>query len=171
MTQEQHTDVVDTTDESDESSVLNAVRKELRDVQKELKARPDRDSMRAELETELADDNAIEALLTGFGHPKGILDTVKGKLGDAERTKETVGKALQDIGYKVEITDVSSESEQDSQESTENTELATVTGLSARVQSAVQGDTTADVKTQLGEAETDDQVKAIMAEAGLLAEE
>lgn len=168
MTQDQHTNVVDTTDEEQESSVINDLRAQLRAKDKELKAKPDRDELAVELKAELADDNAIEALLIGFGHPVGILDTVKGKLGDAETTKETVGKALQDIGYKVEITDVSSE--QDSQGSTENTELATVTGLSAQVQSAVQGDATVNVKTQLGEAETQDQVNAIMEKAGLLTE-
>lgn len=168
MTQDQHTDVVDTTDEEQESSVLNSVRKELREALKELKARPDRDELAVELKAELADNTAIEDLLIGFGHPKGILDTVKGKLGDAETTKETVAKALQDIGYKVEITDVSSE--EDSQESTENADLATVTSLSEKVQSATQGDTTANVEAQIGEAETQDQVDAIMKKAGLLTE-
>jgi hypothetical protein len=168
LTQDQHTEVVDTTDEGQESSVITDLRAQLREKDKQLKAKPDRDELAVELKAELANDSAIEALLVGFGHPTGILDTIKRKLGDTETTKETVGKALQDIGYKVEITDVSSE--QDSQESTVNTELATVTGLSAQVQSAVQGSATVDVKTQIGETETEDQLNAIMEKAGLLVE-
>ena len=166
MTQEQHTDDTDVSDESSESSVLNGVRKELREAQRQLKAIPDRDSMRAELKAELALDSKVETLLTGFGHPKGILDVVKGKLGEKEASRETVAEALASIGYEVDVEGATSESE--GVESDTNADLAKVTKLSAEVQSAAKGGTTVNVLDQINAANTQDEVNAIMAKAGLL---
>ena len=166
MTQEQHTEDTDASDESNESSVINGLRKEMRDLEKKLKASPDRDSMRAELKAELAIDSNIETLLEGFGHPKGILDVVKGKLGEKEATADAVAEALTSIGYQVEVEDASSNPE--GVESTTNTDLAKVATLSAEVQSATQGKTTVDVGDQIAAAETQEDLNAIMAKAGLL---
>ena len=168
MTQEQYAGDGDVSDESSESSVLNGVRRELREAQKALKAKPDRDEMRAELKAELAGDFKIETLLEGFGHPKGILDTVKGKLGETEATVESVAKALTSIGYTVDVEGASSSDE--SVESNTEADLAKVANLSAQVQATTQGGASANVMDRISAANSNAEVEAIMAEAGLLQE-
>ena len=167
LTQELDTEGVPVTEEGSESSVLNGVRKELREAKAELKSRPDRDELRAELKAELAGDTAIETLLEGFGHPKGILETIKGKLGDGEATVETVAAALTSIGYKVDVEGAAS-SEEVVKEDDPATELAKVSQLSAEVQATAKGKTTVDVTEQIAAANTEGEVNAIMAKAGLL---
>ena len=167
MTQDNDIIDDDATDVSNESSVLNGVRKELREAKAELKARPDRDTMRVELKAELAGDTKIETLLEGFGHPKGMLDTIKGKLGESEATAETVAAALASTGYSVEVEGAVS-TETESVESGTETELAKVSRLSAEVQATAKKGTTVDVTDQIAAADTQEEVNTIMAKAGLL---
>ncbi len=167
MTQDNDTIDDSATDESGESAVLNGLRKELRAIQKELKSRPDRDSMRTELKAELAGDSTIETLLEGFGHPKGMLDTIKGKLGESEATAETVAAALASTGYSVEVEGAVS-TDIESVKSETETELAKVSRLSAEVQATAKKGTTVDVTDQIAAADTQEEVNTIMAKAGLL---
>jgi len=167
LTQELDANGDPVTEEGSESAVLNGVRKELREALKELKSRPNRDELRVELKAELAGDTQIETLLEGFGHPKGILETIKGKLGESEATAETVAAALTSIGYKVDVEGAASTETEGGKSETE-TELAKVSKLSAEVQATAKSGTTVDVTDQIAAADTQEEVNTIMAKAGLL---
>ncbi len=167
MTQELDANGDPVTDESGESAVLNGLRKELRAVQAELKSRPDRDALRTELKAELAGDTVIETLLEGFGHPRGILETIKGKLGESEATAETVAAALTSIGYKVDVEGATSTVEE-GVESEGKTDLAKVSLLSAEVQATAKGKTTVDPTDAINSATTQDELNAAAAQAGIL---
>lgn len=158
----------DQQEKDDESSVIATLRSENRKLAKELKAAPDRKTIVAEIKDGLVRDTAIEAQLISFGHPAGILEVVKGKLGDADVSPETVTKALESVGYKVDVEGATSEDDSDDSESEANADLVKVTSLSAEVQSAAKGKTTADVTTRIAQAKDQDEVNKIMAEAGLL---
>ena len=152
----------------DESSVIKTLREENRKLAKELKAAPDRETIVAEIKDGLTRDLAIEAQLISFGHPAGILEVVKGKLGDADVSPETVTKALESVGYKVDVEDATSDNDSEDSESEANADLVKVTSLSAEVQSAAKGKTTVDVTTRIAQAKNQDEINKIMAEAGLL---
>ncbi len=167
MTQNNDTDPVVPPDPDQDSSVIKMLRKELSDAKAELKAIPDRDTLVTELKSELARNSEIEALLIGFGHPAGMLDTVKGKLGEKDATKETVAEALTSTGYKVDVEGAAPDPEGAADDRL--TELAKVTDLSAQVQSAASGGDSRDVEAKIAAAETPDEIAAVMEEAGLLA--
>ena len=169
MSQDNDTEAADEQQETnDDSSVIKTLRKELREALKELKAAPDRDTIVAEVKDGLTRDLAIESQLIGFGHPAGILETVKGKLGDADVSPETVAKALESVGYKVDVEGATSDDDSVDSGSETNVDLVKVTQLSAEVQSASKGKTTTDVTTRIAQAETNEEVNKIMAEEGLL---
>ena len=169
MTQDNETDAVDVqeTDQED-NSLIRDLRAQIKDLAKELKAKPDRDTLAAELKDQLSRDMAIETQLIGFGHPAGILDIVKGKLGDAEVTAEAVAEALTGIGYKVDVEDATSEHEEVTEP--EVTDLAKVTDLSAQVQSAAKGLDSRDVSGRINQADSQEELTEIMKEAGLYAD-
>jgi len=167
LTQDNTTDAVDVQDTDQDNSLIRSLRSDIKDLQKELKARPDRETLAAELKDQLTRDSAIETQLIGFGHPAGILDTVKGMLGDAEVTAEAVAGALASIGYKVDVDDATSDQEEVTEP--EVTDLAKVTALSAQVQSAAKGKDSRNVEARIAQTETPEEVTAIMKEAGLLA--
>lgn len=168
MTQDNDTDITDVQEESQDSSVIQGLRSQIKTLEKDLKARPDRETLAAELKEQLSRDTAIETQLIGFDHPAGILDVVKGKLGDADVTRETVAEALTSIGYKVDVDDATSDHEEvtDSQD----TDLAKVANLSATVQSAVQGTDSRDLTSRIESADTAEELTKIMKEADLYAD-
>lgn len=167
MTQDNDTaGVNDTSDGStDDSGVMKALRKQIKDLENQLKSAPSRESVEAEIRTELERESAISEQLIALGHPVGMANILKGTLGDADVTLDSVAQALQSIGYSVEVPDETSKSDAD--ESEEASNLARVTNLSAQVQSAAQGGDLDDVLQKIGQAETPAQLAAIMAEAGL----
>ncbi len=168
MTQDNDTNTVDVQDtDQDDNSLIRGLRSEIKGLQKELKARPDRDTLAAELKDQLSRDTAIETQLISFGHPAGILDTVKGKLGDVEVTAEAVAEALRGIGYQVDVDDATSDQEEVTEP--EVTDLAKVTNLSAQVQSAAKGIDSRNVGVRIAQADSPEEVTEIMDEAGLLA--
>jgi hypothetical protein len=170
LTQEQHTEEMDTTDESTEDSpVIKALRKQVADLTKAAKSAPSRDSVEAEIREELARESAISEQLVALGHPAGMSAILKGTLGDAEVTRESVAEALQGIGYQVEV-DETAEQSDDPESSSQAADLAKVTGLSAQVRSAANGlDPNASLSKDIAGAKTPAELNAVMEKAGLTA--
>lgn len=169
MTQEASTETTEATDEANDNELIRSLRAQLKEKEKELKARPDRETLAAELRTELERDNAITAELGRLGHPAGILDAVKGRLEeDAEVSRETVAQALQGIGYQVEVEDAAEQSE-GKEPSSQESELAGVANLSAQVRSAASGevDPSAALSKKINAATTQQELEQAMREAGL----
>lgn len=168
MTQDNDTAGVNTPDEStDDSGVMKALRKQIKDLENQLKSAPSRESVEAEIRTELERVSAISEQLIALGHPAGMANILKGTLGDADVTLDSVAQALQSIGYSVEVSDGTSKSGAD-EPSEEASNLARVTNLSAQVQSAAQGGNPDDVLQKIRSAETPGELAAIMAERDLL---
>jgi hypothetical protein len=167
LTQEGYTDTTDVEDESsgNESEVLRSLRKQLKEKDRELSARPDRATLEAEIREGLKRDAAIEGALTTFGHPAGILDVVKAKLGDAEVSPETVAEALRSIGYQVEVPDATAGTGEEQVD--QLSDLATVSTLSAQVRSAATGGAT-DPLEAINRANTPEELRAAVEKAGIL---
>lgn len=170
LTQEASTERDQPTDESSEDSeVLNTVRKRNRELEKELKSRPTRDELEAEIRTELERENAISEQLVALGHPKGLSEFLKGRLEeDAEVSREAVALALQGIGYQVEV-DGAAEQSEGREPSSQETELAGVANLSAQVRSAASGevDPSAALAKKINAATTPQELEQAMREAGV----
>lgn len=168
MTQNQYTDSSvpqDGTTQND-SAVIKELRQQIKDLSAELKSRPDETELRAALSAELARDSAIETMLVGFGHPKGIRSLVAEKLGDAEVTVEAVAEALVGIGYEVDTT----KTVEGHAESTvpAHAGLAEVSGLSSRLQSTSGTGTPASDVTKVNEASSREELRQIAADGGWL---
>ena len=156
---------VDAQDETQDSPVMKALRSQVRDLKKQLKATPDRETLADELRSELARDNSIISKLEGYGYPEGILDTVKAKLGEGEVTDETVTNALTSIGFK--IADSDAVSDDAGSESTAGSELVDVTSLSGQVATAASNVAPDTVMDEINSADTPEEVAAAMEKAGL----
>jgi hypothetical protein len=165
LTQDSNIDTTEAVDESSESAVIRALRKQIKDIEAELKGRPDRPTLEAEIRESLKRDNAIEGVLTTLGHPAGILDVVKAKLGDAEVTRDSVADALRGIGYQVEVDDAPAGEGHEPSES--ESDLAKVASLSAQVRSAAQGVAPVTDIQRINQAQSQAELNAIMAELGL----
>jgi hypothetical protein len=167
LTTDNDTEGTETQDQStDDSPVIKALRKQISDLTSELKSAPTRELVEAEVRTELERESAISEHLVALGHPTGMSAVLKGKLGDAEVTKETVITALQGIGYEVDVTDASPES--DNEDSAQQaSELAKVQGLSAKVQAATQGNTTDDLTQRINQTDSREELRQLMDEEGL----
>ena len=170
LTDESVTDTTDTADESmdEDSPVIRALRKQIKDLQSQAKNAPTRDSIEAEVRADLARQDAIADLLVGLGHPRGMSAVVKARMGDAEVTRESVAEALQALGYAVADGDESAvESGGEAPEA--HSDLVNVANLSAQVRAAASGSGKESVEDRIAKAESPEQVAAIMAEAGLSA--
>jgi len=164
LTQDNDTDTADAGEVGEDSPVMKAMRSQIKELERALKAAPDRESLAAELRAELARDSAIESELIRFGHPKGILEVVKGKLGDAEVSSEGVAEALKGIGYEVDVDGAASPSDDQSES---QSDLARVASLSAEVQSAASGGVP-DILTQINQADSREALRKIAADGGFL---
>ena len=101
-----------------------------------------------------------------LGHPEGMLETVKAKVGDAEVNRDAVAQALTSIGYKVaDDNDASSADAEDSAQA--NEALAKVSSLSSEVSSAAQNPPADQAKRKISEAKTMDELIAATQEAGI----
>jgi hypothetical protein len=169
LTLENHTDPADASGEGgDDSGVIKALRKQVNDLQKELKSRPDRDVLLSEFQVEQARNSEIVDQLISLRHPKGMLDAVKGRIdGEADITQEVVAKALTDIGYQVEVGGDGSSQVDDSTQV--QAELAGVADLSAQVQSAAGSGNPASILDRINQAESQAEIAKIAAEGGFLA--
>lgn len=167
MTDETGTDTVDTPDESNDSPVISELRKTIRDLEKQVKSAPSRESIEAELREVLARESAIAGHLGDLGHPAGMAATVNGWLGDAEATREGVVEALRGKGYEVDVASASSDSA-GSETGQDTTQLANVSDLSTRVGAAAQGDSRVDPIQQINEAKTPEELAAVAKRLGFL---
>jgi hypothetical protein len=145
---------------------MKALRKQISDLTKQVNSAPTRESIEAEVRSELARQSAISEQLIALRHPAGLAEFLQGKLGDAEVTFESVAEALRGIGYQVEVDGASSESEGENTAG-DHTDLANVTGLSAKVRSAAQGGDADDLMRKIGQTKDQAELNALMAEAGL----
>lgn len=172
MTEDINTDTTgaddETVDTTGDSPVIRALRKQLEDLKKAQKNAPTRDSIEAEIRADLARESAIADLLVGLGHPKGMSAVVKGKMGDAEVTPEGVAAALQSLGYAV--TGEAGEAVGSGGETPEaHSDLVNVASLSAQVRAVANGSNMESVADRIAKAQSQAEVNAIMAEAGLTA--
>jgi hypothetical protein len=168
LTQDNYTDTTDDVDESgaSESELLRNLRKQLKEKDKELAARPDREALEAEIRNRLKRESAIETELMSLGHPAGIRPVVEGKLGDAEVNRETVAEALRGIGYQIEVPEAPDGS--GGNPATSQSDLANVASLSAQVRSIASGGGEDTVMKQIAAAKTPQELAEIAAKGGFL---
>jgi hypothetical protein len=168
LTEEQHTEAVEPQEESasgEESSVMKDLRKRLRDAERELKSVPSRSEVEAEIRAAVAREKAIESELVALNLPAGLSETVEGKLGDAEVTREKVVEALTGIGFQVTAEDdAGTQEEADSRQAND---LAQVANLGNQVAQAATQQTNDNLSDKINEAETPEELAQIMREAGL----
>lgn len=168
MTLEGHAETVDAEGTSvDDSPVIKALRKQIKDLESQVKSVPTRESIEAEVRESMARDAAISTQLIGLGHPAGMLDAVKGRLGDAEVSRDSVAEALRGIGYQVEDADATAGTTGEAPEA--GSALRDVTALSAKVRSAATGETSDPLK-DIGATESRAELIALMEQQGLLAQ-
>jgi hypothetical protein len=165
LTLESNTDGNEAVDESMDSPVIKALRKQVADLTKLVNNAPTRESIEAEVRGELARQSAISEQLIALGHPAGLSEFLNGKLGDADISRESVVSALQSIGFQVEASDAPAGEGHEPSEST--SDLAKVTGLSAQVRSAAQGVAPVTDIQRINQAQSQEELTAIMAELGL----
>ena len=165
MTLENNTDGTDAVDESADSPVMKALRQQIKDLKDLVKAAPTRESIEAEIRAGLARESAISEQLIALGHPAGMSVVLNGKLGEAEVTRESVASALQSIGYKVEVDDAAQD--EGNEPTVNQSDLANVSSLSAQVRSAA-GPDHSDLATKIANAQSQQEVAALMGEAGLI---
>lgn len=166
MTLDNNTEGADAQDGSmEDSPVIKALRKQIRDLENANKSAPTRESIEAEIRTELERESAISSQLIELGHPAGMSAFLKGKL-EGDVTRESVVAALEGIGYKVEVPDAAEGS--DGAAAAGQSDLARVASLSAQVASAASGASSDDIMQRINQAQTPAELQAIMAEAGAL---
>jgi hypothetical protein len=149
----------------DDSPVIKALRKQVADLTKLVNNAPTRESIEAEVRAGLARESAISEQLIALNYPSQLSEVLNGKLGEAEVSRESVAAALQGLGFKVEEPDAAQDAEQAPQVNL--SDLANVSSLSAQVRSAAVPDHT-DLATKLAGAQSQAEITALMAEAGLL---
>lgn len=167
MTTDNHTD---TTDSSDESAVIKALRSQIKDLEKDIKARPDRETVEADIRSQLERESAIAEQLVTLGHPKGMSAIVAGKLGEGEITPEGVATALTTLGYEVKLEDTSEKSDDSSTPDEASQALADVASLSSQVSSAAQNAPTDDTARLIAEAPDREALAQVMADKGMTAQ-
>jgi hypothetical protein len=167
LTLEQHDEGNETTDESMDSPVIKALRKQIAELTKERSNAPTREIIEAEVRSQLARESAISEQLIALGHPAGLSEFLKGKLGDVDVTRESVASALQGIGYQVEVAGAPEEGEA---EASPSNDLANVSNLSASVRSATTGDSRIDGVSKVNMVNTQAELVELMRKEGLLAE-
>ena len=171
MTQDNYTDATDAVDQSvDDSPVIKALRKQIKDLEAITKNAPTRESIEAEVRQELERKSAISTLLIELGHPAGMSAVVNGTLGDAEVSRESVANALRSIGYQVEDADapVDEGSEPPSQKLAD---LAKVSDLSSQVRAASQGSSLASEIEKIAQAQSPEELVRLAAEGGWLTQQ
>lgn len=155
-------EIVHNEDESgNESPVMKGLRSQIRDLERELKARPAREEVEAELRAQLKREEAAAAQLIEQGHPAGLARFMLSEIGDAEVTPETVSGFLQGLGF--DSKPVSSDGDKPA---SQDQQLAEVTSLASRVSAAASGAPADSVMARLQAARSPAEVNAIMEEIG-----
>ena len=148
---------------TDESGLIKALRIQLREQEKELKARPAREDLESEIRTKLKRESDAAALLTKQGQPSGLAEFMLSKIGDQEVTEQSVAGFLEGIGLTANPA-----SEDDEAPAPPNQQLAEVTDLASRVSAAASAAPAGNVMDRLAQAKNQAEVNAIMAEVGAL---
>ena len=148
---------------TDESGVIKALRIQLKEQEKELKARPAREDLESEIRTQLKRESDIAALLTKQGQPSGLAEFALSKIGDQEVTEESVAGFLQGLGF-----GTGSVSADDQNAAPSNQQLAEVTDLASRVSAAASNAPAGNVEDRIAKAQSLAEIEVIMAEIGAL---
>jgi hypothetical protein len=169
LTQDNNTDAVDAQEQSqsgEDSPVIKELRKQLKDMQKELKSMPSRSDIEAELRSQLEREQAVESQLVAHNVPTSIRSIVEEKLGDADPTAEAVVEALTALGFSVE--DDGGASEDGEADGQAASDLAAVSDLSAKVRSTAKGGQPESDMDKISRAKSREELQAIASEAGFL---
>jgi hypothetical protein len=148
---------------ADDSAVIRALRQELKDAQKQLKAQPSRADIEAEARAAVARESAIERELVSLKVPASVRLLVEEKLGDAEVSQEAVSEALVALGFQVTAVDEGGSGESGGVAAA----VDAVASLGNQVQAAAQNVQTDDLGAKIAAAETPEQLAQIMRDAGL----
>jgi len=146
-------------DQGQESGVIKAMRIQIKDLEKALKAAPDAEALRAEFKAEQAKSTAVIKQLVAYGQPEGLSETIAGKV-EGDVTEESVLAALRSIGLDAV------ETEGSVKEADPNAALAEVSGLSGEVSAAANANPAVTGLQSIAEAETIDDLQAIADEGG-----
>jgi len=148
---------------ADESGLLKALRIQLRDQEKELKARPAREDLEVEIRTQLKRESDIAALLTKQGQPSGLAEYALSKIGDQEVTEESVAGFLKGLGF-----DAQPVSADGQIAAPPNQQLAEVSTLASQVSAAASNAPAGNVEDRLAKASSLAEIETIMREIGAL---
>lgn len=143
-----------------ESPVMKALRRQIKDLEAELRTRPAEDEVESRLRAKLKREADAAALLIEQGHPSGLAEFMLQKIGDTEITTDVVSSFLQGLGLDTQPAPA------ESQEQSQSTPLAEVTALSSQVSAAGAGASANNVMERIAKATSDKELAAIMAEAG-----
>jgi hypothetical protein len=146
---------------TDESGLIKALRLQLKDQEKELKARPAREDLESEIRAQLKRESDAAALLIEQGHPSGLARFMLSEIGDAEITGETVSGFLKGLGFDAEP--VSSD---EGEQPAPSQDLAEVASLASRVSSAASGVSIDQVSERIANADSVAEITRIMEEIG-----
>jgi hypothetical protein len=166
LTDDNTTDAVEGAGEStseEDSDLVKDLRKQLKDKARELKSAPSRSEIEADIRASVAREKAIESQLTALKLPAGLSETVEGKLGDAEVTREKVVEVLTAIGFTIaESTDGGESQPQQTAE-----DLAAVASLGNQVANAASQPDSDNLTDKVNQAESTAEIAELMREAGL----
>lgn len=163
MTVEGYTEENGAQDDSMDSPVMKALRKQIRDLEKQLSSTPTRESIEAEVEARYLRRQAIQAELIQLGVPTGIGEFLEGKLGEAEVNTSSVTDLLRGIGFSVGEAGVPDGNGEEQQEA--NSQLAKVASLSAQVSTSSSGGP-ANFLDRINSANSPAELEAILKESG-----
>lgn len=141
--------------ESQDSEVIRTLRQQVKDLQNQLKNQPDVD---AEVRRQVARREAARAALGQLGAPAQLAEIVLDRVED-EVTDESVASVLESLGLTPQSQEPVNEKAK---------EVSQVSGLAAQVASAAgKGGAEPTVTDELNQAQSKEEVAAIMARAGL----
>lgn len=149
----------------EDTSLVKDLRKQIRDLQRDLKAVPNRSDLEANIRASVAREKAIESELVALKLPSGLLDTVEGKMGGAEVNRESVVAALTAIGFDLTESTEGGEESAPAQQDAEN--LAGVANLASQVANAANQQTTDNLTDKINAAQTPEELANLMREAGM----
>jgi hypothetical protein len=156
----------------EESGVIKTLRARERELEKQLKARPDRATLEAEIRAQLALEEAAGAVLTSLGYPAGLSKAMLEQVGieefdpkNAEQAAAQAASFLQSLGF--EVTETAETSDDESGDDSSAQKLAEVANLGGKVASASKGTTEQSAAAQIAAAKNPEELAAVMAKLKL----
>lgn len=163
MTDDNTTETTEVAGESkpeEDSDLVKDLRKQIKELSRDLKAQPSRTDIEANIRATVAREKAIESELTSLNLPAGLSEVVEGKLGDADVTAEAVAEALKAIGF--ELTDSTDDETPDVAD-----QVNQVASLGNQIANKAKTDPNAALTEKINAADTMDELAEVMAKAGL----